>query len=182
MERMARVAIVISTQYGQTAKIADRIRGALGDADVFCAPQLPQGLDAFDAVVIGAPVYYGGYPKELIAWTKVHARNLNEMPVAFFSVSLNASGTTIAARREDARLIAKFMESTGLRTELTASLAGTAHYRKYGVLKRWLLQAICARMGAPTDRSRDHELTDWATVDQFAATVAQHKRSARPEG
>lgn len=177
---MKYVAIVTSTQYGQTTKIAERIRDVLRshgfdphlfsmqeNGDLTSAP-----VDRFDAVIIGAPVYAGGFPKVLRTWTFRNASALNHIPCAFFSVSLNAADTRERARKEDLRLIDKFITETGLRPRLTASLIGALHYREYGFLKRWLMKKISASAGGPTDTSRDHELTDWEAVRQFSEAFA----------
>jgi menaquinone-dependent protoporphyrinogen oxidase len=41
-------------------------------------------------------------------------------------------------------------------------------FTKYNPLMRWVLKQISKRAGGPTDTSRDHELTDWQQVEQFA--------------
>lgn len=177
---MKYVAIVTSTQYGQTTKIAERIREILHshglDAHLFSMQEngdlTSAPVDRFDAVIIGAPVYAGGFPQVIRRWTFQNAGELNGIPCAFFSVSLNAADSREQARKEDLRLIDKFITDTGLRPKLTAPLIGALHYRKYGFLKRWLLKRISASAGGPTDTSRDHELTDWEAVKQFAEAFA----------
>ncbi|MGV3615114.1 MAG: flavodoxin domain-containing protein [Fimbriimonas sp.] len=178
---MKYVAIVTSTQYGQTTKIAERIREILHargfDAHLFSMQDkrdlTTAPAERFDAVVIGAPVYAGRFPKTLCRWTLESVDTLNRVPCAFFSVSLNAADTRERARKEDLRLIDKFITDTGLRPKLTVSLIGALHYREYGFLKRWLMKKISASAGGPTDTSRNHELTDWDAVRRFAEAFAE---------
>lgn len=173
---MKRLAIIVATQYGQTAKIADRLDRVLSDAGALVQTFVVRtehdlsgvSVAGFDGVLIGAPVYAGRFSAPLLNWTKRHAEELNRLPVAFFTVSLNAADTRPKARQEDMRLIAKFLEQTGLRPLCTKSLIGALHYREYGFLKRWLLRRISGSAGGPTDTSRDHELTDWDAVEAFA--------------
>jgi menaquinone-dependent protoporphyrinogen oxidase len=54
--------------------------------------------------------------------------------------------------------------------------AGKLAYTQYGVLTRWLMRRIAAREGGPTDTSRDHDLTDWVAVRDFALAVAADAR------
>lgn len=177
---MKYVAIVTSTQYGQTTKIAERIREILHthgfDAHLFSMQEqrdlTTAPAERFDAVIVGAPVYAGRFPRVLCRWTGENAVTLNRLPCAFFSVSLNAADPRERARKEDLRLIDKFITETGLRPKLTASLIGALHYREYGFLKRWLMKKISASASGPTDTSHDHELTDWEAVRQFAEAFA----------
>ena len=48
-------------------------------------------------------------------------------------------------------------------------LAGGLPYRKYGWLMRLLMKRIVRKSGGDTDTSQNHEYTDWAQVEQFAA-------------
>lgn len=178
---MKRITIVIATKYGQTAKIADRLKQTLEKAGhevaifkvVSRRDQGSVSIAGFDAVIIGAPVYAGRFSTHLIDWTKQHLKSLSALPTAFFSVSLNAADTRPQARKEDVRLVNVFLEKTGLKTTKTASLIGALHYKEYGFLLRWLLKRISASANGPTDTSRDHELTDWNAVESFAKEFSQ---------
>ncbi|AIE86605.1 flavodoxin domain-containing protein [Fimbriimonas ginsengisoli] len=186
---MKRIALVISTQYGQTAKIADRIKEILREAghepSVFLVSSKGDlgsvPIDRFDAAILGAPVYAGSFPKLLIEWAKLHGKTLGQIPTAFYSVSLNAADKRPEARKEDIRLLTQFLNQTGLKTRYTASLIGAIKYRQYGFLKRWLLKRICRAAGGPTDTSRDHELTDWTAVAAFAEEFSNSLAEARPK-
>ncbi|MGV3618532.1 MAG: flavodoxin domain-containing protein [Fimbriimonas sp.] len=186
---MKYIAIVTSTQYGQTTKIAECIRDVLHAKghDVHLFPMQEKGdlgtapATAFDAAIVGAPVYAGCFSKVLLEWTRSEADALNRIPCAFFSVSLNAADTREKARTEDQRLIGEFLKTTGLRPRLTASLIGKLHYREYNFLIRWLLKRISASAGGPTDTSRDHELTDWNAVERFAEAFAASLEAPAPE-
>ena len=172
--------MVYSTQYGQTEKIARRIRDFLQqqglEAKAFSIDRkealdsIP--LDEYDCVVVGAPVYVGKFPPLLIHWAKDHAAQLRKLPTAFFSVSLNAADKRTEARAEDARLVREFLTQTGMMPRVISSLIGALHYRKYGWLKRWMLRRISKSNGGPTDTSQDHELTNWEGVEEFARSVA----------
>jgi len=176
---MKKIAIVVATQYGQTTKIAERIaavlRGRGHSVRTFTLIKRKdiERFDEFDAVVVGGPVYAGKFPGPLMKWTKKHADQLQQKPTAFFSVSLNAADKRPAARKEDIRLISKFLDETGLKAKVTASLIGALHYRKYNFLIRWLLRRISKSANGPTDTSRDHELTDWLAVEAFAGEIGK---------
>lgn len=46
-------------------------------------------------------------------------------------------------------------------------------YTKYGFVLRWITKIISRRRGGPTDTTRDHDMTDWEAVDQFAKRLAE---------
>jgi len=179
---MKQVAIILDSPYGQTAKIGERILWRLTRAGYTVHlfnldpkadhPQIV--LTRFDAVIIGGPIYVGKFPHHLTDWTRKNAALINLMGPALFSVSLNAADPRPEARTTDARLIEEFAKETGIRTCMTASFKGAIHYREYGPIKRWLLRRISKAAGGPTDTSRDHELTDWGKVDEFADAFALH--------
>ena len=46
-------------------------------------------------------------------------------------------------------------------------VAGAFRYTEYDFFKRWALKYIAWHKGAPTDTSRDYELTDWEDLARF---------------
>lgn len=178
------VAVITSTQYGQTTKIAAFVRNRVcaqgHHVSLFnlAVGEPPAKLDAFDATLIGAPVYVGKFPGNVTDWAKQNAAVLSGLNCAFFSVSLNAADSRPEAREADNGLLRQFLKETGLRPKFVASIAGAIHYREYGPIKRWLLKRISAKAGGPTDTSKDHELTNWSQVTEFSdAWLAEDHQS-----
>jgi menaquinone-dependent protoporphyrinogen oxidase len=50
--------------------------------------------------------------------------------------------------------------------------AGSLAYTRYNFVIRFIMRRIARKEGAPTDKSRDYELTDWTEVARFANGVA----------
>jgi menaquinone-dependent protoporphyrinogen oxidase len=94
---------------------------------------------------------------------------LNVAPSAFVSVSGAAAGSPDQARE----CVEEFFRQTGWHPAIWATFAGAMAYTQYGPVLRWIMKLISRRQGGPTDTSRDHEMTDWAAVDQFAERLAQ---------
>jgi menaquinone-dependent protoporphyrinogen oxidase len=60
-------------------------------------------------------------------------------------------------------------------------VAGALAYSRYNFIIRFVMKQIARKAGAPTDTSRDYELTDWPTLDRFvtdAARTAEERRLA----
>jgi menaquinone-dependent protoporphyrinogen oxidase len=191
-----RILLVYGTSYGQTARIASRMRQYLSDhgfiASLWKGDLLPPdlGVTDYDGVIVGASMIRKGYQKYVRDFVVRHAAELNAAPSAFFAVSGSAGSQSPLERQEAHRLMEEFCSSCGWRPALTASVAGAIAYTKYNVVVRWVMRRISAKEGRSTDTSRDHEYTDWTQVEQFAehfATLvhdhAEHARAAQaPDG
>jgi len=71
------------------------------------------------------------------------------------------------------RLLGEFRAETGWYPPLAEGIAGAIAYTRYNPFVRWQMRRICAKVGGPTDTSRDHELTDWTQVQRFAEAFAR---------
>ena len=120
----------------------------------------------YDGAFVGASIHVGKHSRRFVEFVEHRRMWLDGMPVAFFSVSLSASGTD--EEREEAReYVSTLLSETGWRPQSTATIGGGLRYRKYGFIKRLMMRKIAPQGGRDTDTSRDHEYTDWQTVDRF---------------
>jgi menaquinone-dependent protoporphyrinogen oxidase len=170
-----RILILYGTSYGQTAKIAGRI------ADTFTAwgedvtrvnaekVSTPIDVRAYDGVIIGASVIRGRHQSTIREFVRRNVSALNNMPTAFFSVSGSAASPDERGRADARRCVERFLDETRWRPAITETVGGAIAYTKYGVILRWIMKQIARRNGGPTDTARDHELTNWIQVENFAA-------------
>lgn len=166
------------TSEGQTRKIAQRIAAELEKLDhqvelrkgTTLADPLTKG--AFDAVMIGASVHKGRHQTAVQHFVSANLAVLEQLPTAFFSVSLVASSSDPEDRKDAESLIEAFCETTGWHPALTRTIPGALRYTQYDFFKRWVLKLIMRRQGGPTDSSRDYEFTDWDEVARFARQFA----------
>lgn len=178
---MKRVAIVYSSENGQTHKIATAMGRELESVGVEVRynrlgydPEITADeLETFDGVLLGGPVYVGRLPDSLILWTRPRARHLNEKPLGFFTVGLRVTDPRPEEQQVHRDLLQAFMMSTGILPTRTASFPGALRYTAYPLGKRWLMRRIAGAVGLPTDITRDHEFTDWLEVSQFGELMAQ---------
>ena len=173
-----RILIVYGTRYGQTARIAARIRHLLlardYDVTLMQGNELPRDLcpSQYDATVVGASMIGGHYQKYVRTFVRRHVWVLNRIPTAFFAVSGAAGSRNPLDREEAHRRMEQFCEESGWHPQLWLSVAGAIAYTKYNVVTRWVMRRISRKEGGSTDTSRDHEYTDWTQVDQFADRFA----------
>lgn len=137
-----------------------------------------------DGVVLGASLYTGKYQRRAVEFARTHREALNDRPSAFFGVSLSAASRNPEEVEAARKLARGFAESAGWNPLQVASVAGALVYTRYGFLIRFIMRRIARKEGAPTDASRDYELTDWTEVARFANEVADavlKDKSGQPE-
>jgi menaquinone-dependent protoporphyrinogen oxidase len=180
------VLIVYGSTYGQTAKIAERLQQLLASRGAFVATfrgdKLPATLrlEDYDAILVGASLIRGQYQKYIEQFVIKHRRELQRVTTAFFAVSGSAAGT--ASEQQIAFDCMKaFCMKTGWVPTLSASFGGAMSFTKYNVLLRWLMKRISQKKGGPVDTSRDHELTNWAQVEEFARELVTQVHARNPE-
>ena len=180
---MARVLIPYGTTEGQTAKIADVIADVIRDmghtADAVdingASNTAPAG---YDAVIIGASIHMGKHGKHVVDFVQKNHDTLDQLPSAFFSVSLAAHGDTGQAET----YVDEFEEETGWRPDQVALFGGALLYTDYGFIKRHMMKKIAqdkpGNLGL--DLSRDYVYTEWDAVKRFTEHFADRLKSASP--
>ena len=181
------VPVFFATSEGQTRRIATRIAGVLHDLGFESCAIDVTSRDASDidwgyvrGALVGASIHAGKHQKTAERFVKAHAGDLSGVPSVFFSVSLSAASKN-AKEVEAAEDLAKaFPMACGWSPARIASVAGRLAYQQYGFFIRWVMQRIARKEGAPTDTSRDYELTNWEDVDALARDIARriHTRAA----
>jgi menaquinone-dependent protoporphyrinogen oxidase len=184
------VPVFFATTEGQTRKIAEYIAAVLRDqgfdsrAIAVAAPEAAR-LDwsGVRAVALGASLHRGTHQPEAAAFVRAHAARLNARPSAFFSVSLSAASTRPEESAAARQLATAFPAAHGWAPARIACIAGRLAYTQYGFFTRLVLKRIARKEGAPTDTSRDYELTDWNVADDLAAHLVTAIRGlTRDEG
>ena len=173
-----RVLVLYGSTYGHTERIARRVADGLAaageDVTLLAADASAPEMSPrdYDGVVIGASLIAGRHQRTVRTFVRRHHAVLNEVPSAFFSVSASAASHDERGRSEARACLTRFLRETDWYPALTETVAGAIRYTRYNPLVRWWMRRICVKAGGPTDTSRDHELTDWAQVDRFAAAFA----------
>jgi menaquinone-dependent protoporphyrinogen oxidase len=176
---MATILILFQTTYGHTAKVARHIAATLEAhghqvvlRDVADSPPAAE-LAAFDAIILGSPVYQNRHGRALRAFARQHRALLNRTPSAFFSVSgraASAQRTDLAAAR---KTMTRFFVATGWYPPLAAIVAGAIPYTRYTPFTRLIIRWVRALQRGDTDTRCDYVYTDWDAVAAFAEGVAR---------
>jgi menaquinone-dependent protoporphyrinogen oxidase len=172
-----RILIVYGTTYGQTARIAHYIQDVLAaeGGEVVLEPadrwRADWNVHGYDAIIVGASLIVGRHQASVARFAAENRTALNRIPTAFFSVSASAAGTDPRAIAEVDRLINALLAEAQWHPRTVEKIGGAIAYTRYSFPVRMAMKFIAWRNGGPTDTSRDHELTDWAQVRQFALRV-----------
>lgn len=177
---MTRVLVLYGTTEGQTGKIAEVIAEVLRDrghaADCLDVKRFGASVPAdWDAVIVGASIHMGKHDKHVVKFVERNLAALEQLPSAFFSVSLAAHGDTEEANR----YIEEFEQGTGWQPEKVAMFSGALLYTQYGFLKRAVMKRIAKEKpgNLDVDTSHDYVYTEWDAVKRFAEHFAEQFES-----
>lgn len=181
------VPVFFATSEGQTRRIATRIASVLHDLGLESCAIDVAGRDAVEidwthvrGALVGASLHVGKHQKTAERFVKAHADDLSGVPSAFFSVSLSAASKNAKEVVAADKLARAFPIACGWSPARIVTVAGRLAYRQYGFFIRWVMKRIAKKEGAPTDTSRDYEMTNWEDVDALAREMARriHTRAA----
>jgi menaquinone-dependent protoporphyrinogen oxidase len=179
---MKPIAVFYATREGQTKRIAEHVAGKLRgrgfqtEMHNLRDPEVDIDLLHYSAAVLASSAHAGEHATEMVHFVKQNLGQLDQLPTAFLSITLSEAGVERrdATSEEHARfaadvqkMIEHFFEETGWHPTLVKPVAGALLYSKYSILIRFVMKRIAARVGAPTDTSRDYEYTDWEGLDHF---------------
>src|SRR5271156_2762876 len=170
---MSKYLIVYGTKEGQTEKIAQFIGDIIThqghQADLYNARTLPNHflLDGYTGIIVGSSVHMGYWSTETRQFIRKYHQELENIPSAFFSVSMAAASQDPSAATRLDRQVQGYLESTGWHPTKKVHFAGCLAYTKYGFFTRAMMKGIAKSTHESTDTSADHEYTDWDKVTEF---------------
>ncbi|MFE3867906.1 flavodoxin domain-containing protein [Flavobacterium sp. LS2P90] len=178
-----KLLILYGTTEGQTRKIAYFMEAILQNAghqvtiaDTTAEPPAPE---EYDAVIIGSSIHMHKYQSAVKHYIRKHVPELNQMPGAFFSVSLAAASGLEDEHREVQKITTDFLEQTGCKPLMTSQIAGALKYTEYDYFKRLVMKMISKKEGGATDTSKDYEYTHWDEETKFINEFVK-KTSQKP--
>jgi menaquinone-dependent protoporphyrinogen oxidase len=180
------VPVFFATSEGQTRRIAEHLADLLKEHG-FSSHAIDMAAPEAEAIdwtrvrgaFVGAPVHMQRHPRQAKEFVDRHAGALNRVPSAFFSVSLSAASANADEVKAAQAIADAFPPAHGWRPAIVASLAGRLAYSQYGFLTRFIMTRIARKEGAPTDTSRDYEMTNWNEVDQLAEALESRIKEGR---
>lgn len=180
-----RILIVFTTVDGHTREVATHMAKRFTDAGfgaVLADPQRvtdPLRTDDLDGVVLAGPVRFGRHPRALRGFARRNRDALHRTESAFVSVSGAAMSDDPEAREEARGYVERFGDRTGWTPDATLCVGGALAYTKYDPVTRWVMRSVSGKAGLSTDTGRDHDYTDWESVDAFVDDFSRRVRKRR---
>ena len=157
-----KILIAYATKTGSTAEVATEIGRVIeskGGCQVDVRPVGKlNGVDGYDAVVIGSAIRGGRWLPEATKFVEKHRDALGRVPVALFAVCLTLKDDT----EENRRTVAAYLDPVRqvVQPVEVGLFAGVMDYSKLPFILRLLMKA----MKSPQGDFRDWEaITSWAT-------------------
>jgi len=172
---MASVLVAYWSGDGQTETVAEFVGEALADRghDVAVQPVADApAVEAFDAVLVGGPVYNRAHRPEVVDFVDENAAAIAARPNGFFQLSLASAIPFALARDSAGDYVDDLAARTGWSPDRVGLFAGAIKYSEYGRLERAVFRVAAVLTTGDTDTSRDYEYTDWAEVEAFANDFA----------
>ena len=170
-----RVLVAYASAYGSTKGIAEQIGDRLAstgtDVDVRRVDDV-EGIDGYDAVVLGSAVHGGAWLPDAAAFAQASAAALTDRPVWLFSVSSVGDTSAFFGPR-----VARFMRRARHETKETAALRQAfcprGHHNFAGAIARshW---GRLANVFFRVFRGSYGDHRDWHDVEAWADTIAAH--------
>lgn len=168
---MERILVTFTTWAGATRGVAEVIgetlqkQNAGAEVDVIRAKEV-EGVEAYDAYVIGSSVHAGKLPREIRKFVRRHRKTLREHPVTYFVVCLTMKEDTLENRETASGYLNPLRElvpeAAGVESGLFAGavLAEGEDFENLFPLLRIPIRAMAEDEGD----SRDWEaIREWAT-------------------
>ena len=155
------VLVAYATKHGSSREIAEAIGGRLRerglDAEVRQVGEV-DGVEMYEALVIGSAVYLGSWRKEALAFLDRHAETLHRVPTWLFS-----SGPTGTEPTDDALLEKRQRRLDAVGARNHHLFRGALDPDDLGFLERGAVKAAKAPLG---------DFRDWDEIQAWAATIA----------
>jgi menaquinone-dependent protoporphyrinogen oxidase len=156
------VLVTVASKHGSTAEIAKEIASVLNETEinvVVAPPEEVQGIDEYDAVVLGSAVYAGHWMKEAKELVDRLGDALAERPV--WLLSSGPIGDP-PKPEEDPVDIADVMERTGAREHRV--FAGKLVKKNLSFGERAIVLAL---------RAPEGDFRDWDEIRSWAGEIAE---------
>ncbi len=167
-----KLLVVYATTEGHTRKVAKfigKIAAAHNHTVDVCDSAMPIHLSkaSYDAVILGGSVHQGQHQMSLRNFVFENLATLNELPCAFFSVSLSAAINEDIYQQEAQSYVSNFLNDVGWQPLETACFAGALNYSEYDYFKLLVLKVLARQLAPGIVKAQDTIYTNWEAVQTF---------------
>lgn len=174
----ASVLVAYATRYGSTQEVAEAVAATLRERglelDIEHMPKV-RSLERYDAVVLGAPIFYGFWHKDARRFLSRHREALTKRPVAIFALGpLDADEKQMQGAR--ASLDKALMSFAWL-----VPVALEVFIGKYDPTKlRFPDSLVLAFPASPLKKLPATDMRDWTAIHGWASNLVAKLQPALP--
>ena len=175
-----RLLIIYGSTEGHTHDIAlymaETAAGEGHSVEALNASALPFSQDPywFDAVIVGASVHQGRHQSSVREFVLANKELLEQLPSAFFSVSLSAAVKDDSHQADAQAYVDTFLADTQWQPNSIAKIAGAVRNAEYDYFRKMILKVLARQLGPGVIKGEDVVYTDWDEVAVFVQTFLAH--------
>jgi menaquinone-dependent protoporphyrinogen oxidase len=164
-----KILVVYASKYGSTQEVAEAIAATLreGEAEVDLQPMRKvRSLAGYEAVVLGAAIYYGLWHKDAVNFLTKNEAALAQRPVAVFALGPNSTDENErqGCQAQFDKELAKFPWLKPVVTELFGG--------RYPAKLRFPDSMVAALPASPMHGKPASDVRDWAAIRDWAGNLA----------
>ncbi len=159
------ILVAYASVAGSTVEVAEFIAKTMSDQN-FNVDLMPaedvQSVEKYDFVIVGSPVYMGSWKKPAKDFVKIYAKDLKNIPTAYFL-------TCLALTKENPNLaeVEKYLKSEReiLKPVSEGNFAGRMDFSKLSFLHKLIVKMIGAKEG---------DFRNWTEIEKWTLSLKEH--------
>lgn len=169
--------IIYDSKHGNTEDCARQLAGKLAGETALCnlkSGQVP-GLEGYDQIIIGSPIYMGQSSKRVKAFCEAHGEALLEKPLGLFVCGM-ADGEAVAMELQSA--YSSQLSSHALALEF---FGGVFNFKRMNPFEKFIIKMVNRSQGAePLEKNAAGSAVEKIrtdAIDQFAKRLNERDRT-----
>jgi len=164
------VLIAYATRGGSTHEVADAVALTLRTQGLKVDVRAVQAVDSllpYSAIVLGAPIYYGRWDKEMLRFISQHTVALITRPVAFFALG------PLQNDAEEMKAARTVIDKTLVQFEWLTPVAGEVFVGRYDPSTMNPFERLLLKLpGSPLRKIPAGDHRDWEAIRAWAEGLA----------
>jgi menaquinone-dependent protoporphyrinogen oxidase len=164
------ILVAYATRGGSTREVADAVAATLRTQGFKAEVRPVESIDSilpYSAVVLGAPIYYGHWHKDMLRFLSQHTVALITRPVAIFALG------PLQHDAEEMKAARTVIDKALVQFEWLTPVAGEVFVGKYDPSTMNPFERLLLKLpGSPVRKLSTTDQRDWAAIRTWAESLA----------